>query len=123
MRRPSLDAVRGFDRAVYVVAGGQLVNVLGSGLVYPFATVHFHLEVGIALSLVGVGLLANNVALAAATAVRSPTTSRSRACSPALRWRTVRCRMDWTGASRGKLLAPKTVRFAGERRSGENYWT
>ena len=69
MRRPSLDAVRGFDRAVYVVAGGQLVNVLGSGLVYPFATVHFHLEVGIALSLVGVGLLANNVALAAATAV------------------------------------------------------
>ena len=69
MRRPSLDAVRGFDRAVYVVAAGQLVNVLGSGLVYPFATVHFHLEVGIALSLVGVGLLANNVALAAATAV------------------------------------------------------
>jgi len=69
VRRPSLDAVRGFDRAVYVVAGGQLVNVLGSGLVYPFATVHFHLEVGIALSLVGVGLLANNVALAAATAV------------------------------------------------------
>jgi MFS family permease len=69
VRRPSLDAVRGFDRAVYVVAAGQLVNVLGSGLVYPFATVHFHLEVGIALSLVGVGLLANNVALAAATAV------------------------------------------------------
>jgi MFS family permease len=69
VRRPSLDAVRGFDRAVYVVAGGQLVNVLGSGLVYPFATIHFHLEVGIALSLVGVGLLANNVALAAATAV------------------------------------------------------
>ena len=69
MRRPSLDAVRGFDRAVYVVAGGQLVNVLGSGMVYPFATVHFHLEVGIALSLVGVGLLANNVALAVATAI------------------------------------------------------
>ena len=69
MRRPSLDAVRGFDRAVYVVAAGQLVNVLGSGLVYPFATVHFHLEVGIALSLVGAGLLANNVALAVATAV------------------------------------------------------
>jgi len=68
VRRPSFDAVRGFDRAVYVVAGGQLVNVLGSGLVYPFATVHFHLQVGIALSLVGFGLLANNVALAVATA-------------------------------------------------------
>ncbi|MEF8905892.1 MAG: MFS transporter [Haloarculaceae archaeon] len=69
MRRPSLDAVRGFDRAVYVVATGQLVNVLGSGMVYPFATVHFHLEVGIALSLVGFGLLANNVGLAVATAI------------------------------------------------------
>ncbi|PSQ13112.1 MFS transporter [Halobacteriales archaeon QS_5_70_15] len=69
MRRPSLDAVRGFDRAVYVVAAGQLINVLGSGMVYPFATVHFHLEVGIALSLVGFGLLANNVALAVATAI------------------------------------------------------
>jgi MFS family permease len=69
VRRPSLDAVRGFDRAVYVVAAGQLINVLGSGMVYPFATVHFHLEVGIALSLVGFGLLANNVALAVATAI------------------------------------------------------
>ena len=69
MRRPSLDAVRGFDRAVYVVATGQLVNVFGSGLVYPFATVYFHLEIGIALSLVGLGLLANNIALAVATAV------------------------------------------------------
>jgi len=69
VRRPSLDAVRGFDRAVYVVAIGQLVNVFGSGLVYPFATVYFHLEIGIALSLVGLGLLANNVALAVATAV------------------------------------------------------
>lgn len=69
MRRPSLDAVRGFDRAVYVVAFGQLVNVFGAGMVYPFATVHFHLEVGIALSLVGLGLLVKNVATAAATAV------------------------------------------------------
>ena len=69
MRRPSLDAVRGFDRAVYVVAVGQLVNVFGSGLVYPFATVYFHLEIEIALSLVGLGLLANNIALAVATAV------------------------------------------------------
>lgn len=69
MRRPSLDGVRGFDRTIYVVAVGQLMNVFGSGLVYPFATVYFHLEIGIALSLVGLGLLANNVALAVATAV------------------------------------------------------
>ncbi|MFB6080119.1 MAG: MFS transporter [Haloferacaceae archaeon] len=69
MKRPSLDAARGFDRAVYVVAGGRLLNVFGSGLVYPFATVHFHLQVGLALSLVGLGLLANNVALATGTAV------------------------------------------------------
>lgn len=69
MRRPSLDAFRGFPTAVYVVAAGRLLNVLGSGIVYPFATVHFHLEVGIALSLVGLGLLANNVATALGTAV------------------------------------------------------
>ncbi|MEF8799713.1 MAG: MFS transporter [Halolamina sp.] len=69
MRRPSLDAVRGFDRAVYIVAAGQLVNVFGAGLVYPFATVHFHLQIGIALSLVGFGLLVKNVATATATAI------------------------------------------------------
>jgi MFS family permease len=69
VRRPSLDAVRGFDRAVYIVAAGQLVNVFGSGLVYPFATVYFHLEIGIALSLIGLGLLANNASRAVATAV------------------------------------------------------
>jgi len=69
VRRPSLDAVRGFDRAVYIVAAGQLVNVFGAGLVYPFATIHFHLQVGIALSLVGFGLLVKNVATATATAV------------------------------------------------------
>ncbi|MFB6304698.1 MAG: MFS transporter [Haloferacaceae archaeon] len=69
MNAPSLDAVRGFDRGVYVVSGGRLLNVFGSGLVYPFATVHFHLQVGIPLSLVGLGLLANNVALAVGTAV------------------------------------------------------
>lgn len=69
MRRPSLDAIRGFDRAVYIVAFGQLVNVFGSGMVYPFATVHFHLSVGIALSLVGLGLLAKNVATATSTAL------------------------------------------------------
>ncbi|QLG62141.1 MFS transporter [Halorarum salinum] len=69
MKRPSLDAVRGFDRAVYVVALGQLINVFGSGLVYPFATVHFHLEVGIALSVVGFGLGAKSVATAVGTGV------------------------------------------------------
>lgn len=56
VRRPSLDAVRGFDTAVYVVALGQLVNVFGSGLVYPFATIHFHLWVGVSLAVVGFGL-------------------------------------------------------------------
>jgi MFS family permease len=65
----TLDAVRGFRRPVYAVAGGRLVNVFGSGLVYPFATIHFHLQVGIPLSVVGLGLLANNVATATGTAV------------------------------------------------------
>ena len=69
MKRPSFDAVRGFDRAVYVVALGQLVNVFGSGLVYPFATVHFHLEVGIGLSVVGLGLGARSVTTAVGTGV------------------------------------------------------
>ncbi|GAA0221623.1 MFS transporter [Halobacterium noricense] len=69
MQRPSLAAVRGFDRAVYVVAFGQLINVFGGGLVYPFATVHFHLQVGIALSVVGLGLGAKSVTTAAGTAV------------------------------------------------------
>jgi MFS family permease len=54
---------------VYVVGVGQLINVFGLGLVYPFATIHFHLVVGIPLSLVGLGLLANNVATAAGTAL------------------------------------------------------
>jgi len=65
----TLDAVRGFRRPVYAVAGGRLINVFGSGLVYPFATIHFHLQVGIPLSVVGLGLLANNVATATGTAV------------------------------------------------------
>lgn len=69
MRYPSFDAVRGFDQSLYIVAGGQLVNIFGSGLVHPFATIYFHLEVGIALSLVGLGLLANNIARAVATAI------------------------------------------------------
>jgi MFS family permease len=65
----TLDAVRGFRRPVYAVAGGRLINVFGAGLVYPFASIHFHLEVGLALSVVGLGLLANNVATATGTAV------------------------------------------------------
>jgi MFS family permease len=60
--RPSLDSVRGFDRAVYAVAAVAVVNVFGYGLVYPFATVHFHLRLGVPLSLVGLGLGANGVA-------------------------------------------------------------
>jgi len=69
VRRPSLDSVRGFDRAVYAVAAGQLINVFGGGLVYPFATVHFHLRLDIALAVVGLGFLAKNVTTAAATSI------------------------------------------------------
>lgn len=69
MNRPSIDSIRGFDRAVYVVALGQLVNVFGSGLVYPFATVHFHFRVGIALAIVGLGLGVKSGATALGTAI------------------------------------------------------
>ncbi len=69
MRRPSLDAIRGFDRGVYIVAVGQLLNVFDAGLVYPFATIHFHLQVAIPLSIVGTEFLARNVATACATAL------------------------------------------------------
>ena len=69
MNRPSLDAVRGFERPVYYVALGQLINVFGSGMVYPFATVHFHLNVGIGLAMVGLGLGAKSAATAGGTAV------------------------------------------------------
>ena len=62
-----LGRLGGFRRAVYAVAAGRFVNVLGAGAVYPFATLYFHLELGIPLSLVGTGLLANNVATAAGT--------------------------------------------------------
>lgn len=51
-------AVGGFDRAVYVVVAARAVNALGSGAVYPFATLYFHLSVGLPLSLVAAGLLA-----------------------------------------------------------------
>lgn len=66
-RAPLLESVRGFDRAVWIVAVARFVNVLGSGLVYPFATLYFYREIGIAFTLVGFGLFANNVGLAAGT--------------------------------------------------------
>ncbi|MFW6376978.1 MAG: MFS transporter, partial [archaeon] len=65
--RRSLEDVRRFDRSVYVVAAGQLINVFGTGVVYPFATLYFYRRVGIAFSLVGIGLLANNLATAGGT--------------------------------------------------------
>lgn len=68
MRR-LLDSIRGFDRAVYVIAAGQLVNVFGSGLVYPFATIHFHLEIGISLAVVGLGLGLKSGTTALGTAI------------------------------------------------------
>jgi MFS family permease len=67
--RAVVDEYRGFDRAVYALVGARLVNVLGSGVVYPFATLYFHLELGLPLSLVGAGLFANSVATAAGTVV------------------------------------------------------
>jgi MFS family permease len=62
-----LASLRGFPRTVYVVAIARFVNVLGSGMVYPFAVLYFYGEVGIPFTLVGIGLLANNVALAVGT--------------------------------------------------------
>jgi len=67
--RSVLDSVRGFDRAVYVVAAARFVNVFGSGIVYPFATLYFYGEVGLAFTLVGTGLFANSVATAVGNAV------------------------------------------------------
>ncbi len=68
MRLPT-DGLRGFDRPVYLVAGARFVNTFGTGVVYPFATLYFVQEVGIAFTLVGLGLLANNVATATGTLV------------------------------------------------------
>jgi len=67
---------RGFPRSVYLVAAGRFFDQFGSGVVYPFATVYFHLVVGIPLSVVGVGLLANNLGLAAGTVVGGYTADR-----------------------------------------------
>jgi MFS family permease len=67
--RASLSDLRGFDRAVFVVAAARFVNVFGSGIVYPFATLYFYGEVGIAFTLVGTGLFANSVATAGGNVV------------------------------------------------------
>lgn len=65
----ALQGYRGFDRAVYAVVGARFVNVLGSGVVYPYFTIHFYQTLGIPFSVVGLGLLANNVMLAVGTVV------------------------------------------------------
>jgi MFS family permease len=67
--RASLSDLREFDRAVFVVAAARFVNVFGSGIVYPFATLYFYGEVGIAFTLVGTGLFANSVATAGGNVV------------------------------------------------------
>ena len=69
MRLPTVGRLRGFDRPVYLVAGARFVNTFGSGVVYPFATLYFVQVVGISFTLVGLGLLANNVATATGTLV------------------------------------------------------
>lgn len=61
--------VGGFGRAVYIVSIGQFVNVFGNGVVYPFATVYFVSELGIAFTLIGAGLFANSLARAVGTAL------------------------------------------------------
>src|SRR6056297_1607154 len=66
--RSSFADLREFDRAVFVVAAARFVNVLGSGIVYPFATLYFYGELGIAFTLVGTGLFANSVATAVGNA-------------------------------------------------------
>ncbi|WP_254809310.1 MDR family MFS transporter [Natronosalvus amylolyticus] len=61
------ESIRGFDRSVWIIASARFINVLGSGLVYPFATLYFYLEVDIPFTLVGTGLFANSVGLAVGT--------------------------------------------------------
>jgi MFS family permease len=65
----ALSGYRGFQGAVYAVVGARFVNVLGSGIVYPYFTIHFYQTLGIPFSIVGLGLLANNVMLATGTVV------------------------------------------------------
>lgn len=65
---------------MYAVAAGQFLDMLDSGIVYPFATIHFHLEVGIPFGLVGLGLLATNVATAAGPLSRATSPTGAGAC-------------------------------------------
>lgn len=60
---------RGFDRAVYAVFVARFVNVLGTGIVYPYFTIHFYANLGFQFSMVGLALFANNVMLATGTVV------------------------------------------------------
>jgi MFS family permease len=45
-----------FDRRVWVLLFAMLAYRFGQGLFYPFSTVYFHNSVGLALSVIGVGL-------------------------------------------------------------------
>lgn len=63
------DGYRGFDRAVYAVFLARFVNVLGTGIVYPYFTIHFYANLEFAFSVVGLALFANNVMLATGTVV------------------------------------------------------
>ncbi|MFB6111638.1 MAG: MFS transporter [Halobacteriaceae archaeon] len=63
----ALSVYRGFQRPVYAVVGARFVNVLGSGIVYPYFTIHFYEALQIPFSIVGLALLANNVMLATGT--------------------------------------------------------
>ncbi|MDY6765414.1 MAG: MFS transporter [Halobacteria archaeon] len=60
---------QGFDRPVYAIFVARFINVLGSGVVYPFAALYFYDEVGIPFTLVGIGLFANSVATGVGTGV------------------------------------------------------
>lgn len=58
-----------YPRPVRYVGLGQFVNVFGSGVVFPFATLYFVDYVGVSFSIVGAGLFANSLMRAAGTAL------------------------------------------------------
>ncbi|MFB6199217.1 MAG: MFS transporter [Halobacteriaceae archaeon] len=62
-----IDDARGFDRTVYAVLGARFINVIGTGVVYPYFTIHFFGNLGIPFTTVGLALFANNIALALGT--------------------------------------------------------
>ena len=57
-----------YPRPVRYVSLGQFVNVFGSGVVYPFATIYFVDYANIAFAVVGAGLFANSLLRAVGTA-------------------------------------------------------